>query len=111
MAGAALSVGVLAAAATIAVACASAGAVSVRVVRLSTTADAVALAAADTASGAITGTPCARAAEVARRDGASLDACDLEDAVATIAVGVRIGPVTVRATARAGPPPGRPADP
>lgn len=72
--------------------------------RVSATADAAALAAADAASGAIPGYPCERAAHVAGALGAEVIECDLDGLVATIAVAA--GDVLrTAATARAGPPP------
>ena len=68
-------------------------------------ADAAALAAADTLSGAIAGTPCSKAAEVARANGAELDACVLDGLVATVRVGGSAAGIHLTATATAGPPP------
>jgi hypothetical protein len=34
-----------------------------------------------------------------------VDACDLDELVATITVSLQLGPVTARSSARAGPPP------
>ncbi len=105
MPGVALAVGVLAVTATLAVGYAAAGAASVEAVRLSGVADAVALAAADTVSGAIPGIPCERAAQMAAHGGAHLDSCAVDGAVATVAVSARHGLFVMRARARAGPPP------
>lgn len=68
-------------------------------------ADAAALAAADTLSGAVAGTPCVAAAEVARANGAELDACVLDGLVATVRVGGSAAGIHLTATATAGPPP------
>ncbi|WP_241981682.1 Rv3654c family TadE-like protein [Cryobacterium sp. TMT1-19] len=74
-------------------------------------ADAAALAAADTASGAVAGVPCAAAAEAARLNGASVTVCTVEGLIASVTavrgyLGFELG-----AQARAGPPdsPGGPA--
>lgn len=68
-------------------------------------ADAAALAAADTLSGAVAGTPCAAAASVARANGAELEACVLDGLVATVRVGGSAAGIHLSATATAGPPP------
>ncbi|MFC0196480.1 Rv3654c family TadE-like protein, partial [Microbacterium arthrosphaerae] len=73
--------------------------------RLAAAADAGALAAADTASGAITGVPCERAAEVAAEFGAGLESCQLDELIATVTVTMPFAGLTARASARAGPPP------
>ncbi|TFD06124.1 hypothetical protein E3T25_03365 [Cryobacterium sandaracinum] len=74
-------------------------------------ADAAALAAADTASGAVAGMPCAAADEAARLNGASVTVCTVEGLIASVTavrgyLGFELG-----AQARAGPPdsPGGPA--
>lgn len=67
-------------------------------------ADAAALAAADTASGAVAGVPCDRAAETARLNDAVLVDCDLEGLVASVSVRRSVGVLDVRSRARAGPP-------
>jgi hypothetical protein len=103
MAGVALSVGALAVAATLAVGCAAAGTASSRAVQLSGVADSAALAAADAASGAVTGIPCERAEQMVARAGARLEACVMTDAEATVSVSVPFGPLSFRARARAGP--------
>lgn len=104
MAGATLTVGVLAVTAILAAGCATAGAVSVRVVRLAATADAAALAAADAASGAVAGIPCERAEQLAAHGGAQVSHCTLDGLVATVSVTAALGPFTAVATSRAGPP-------
>ena len=71
---------------------------------LSGAADAAALAAADTLSGAVAGTPCDQASLVARANGAQLDACALDGLVATVRVAGSIVGFRVTATATAGPP-------
>ena len=97
--------GIVAAAALLTSGLAMVGAAAVAGQRLASAADAGALAAADAASGAVAGIPCARAAEVAGTFGAVVDACDLDELVATITVSLQLGPVTARTSARAGPPP------
>ena len=84
---------------------AAVGAAAVAGQRTAAAADAGALAAADAASGAVPGAPCDRAAEVVGTFGAVVDTCDLDELVATVAVSLRVGPLTAHAVARAGPPP------
>ncbi len=67
-------------------------------------ADAAALAAADVASGAAAGYPCATAAEVSRLNGAELIECSVSGYVAQVETARRILVFEVRARARAGPP-------
>ncbi|WP_292830964.1 helicase [Microbacterium sp.] len=105
MSGTALSVGALALTATLAVGCASMGAAAAHATRLSGLADAAALAAADSASGATSGVPCERAAEIAARGGASLALCDVSGLVATVRLEAGFGLLPAAARARAGPPP------
>lgn len=104
MAGAVLSVGVLAVSATLIVGCAVAGGVSVAATRLAGVADAAALAAADAVSGAIPGVPCERARDIAVVAGSVLAACAVEGMVVTVTVTTRLGSFPVAARARAGPP-------
>ncbi|MBM3715268.1 Rv3654c family TadE-like protein [Microbacterium enclense] len=104
MAGTAATVGVTAALAVLAVGtCAVAGA-ALHAQRLAGTADAAALAAADTVSGAVPGDPCTAAERVAAAGGARLDACELDGLVATVTVGSAYGGIPLDARARAGPP-------
>jgi len=103
MPGSALAVGIIALTATLAIGAATAGAASVRMTHASGVADAAALAAADAASGAVTGIPCERAAQVADRGRVTLTACTVSDLVVTIEVAAALGPFTARARARAGP--------
>ncbi|MGP3534752.1 helicase [Microbacterium sp. RD1] len=104
MPGTLLAAGALAASATLAVSlCAVAGA-SVHAQRLAGVADAAALAAADALSGAVTGQPCARAAEVAAAGGAAVSSCVLDGLVATVSVAASWGVFPAGAVARAGPP-------
>ena len=105
MAGSVLAVGVLAIAATIGVGYAAVGAASARVAHAAGVADAAALAAADTASGAVSGVPCERAAEVAARGGAAIASCVVDGLVATVEVTASVGLFSAHARARAGPPP------
>lgn len=105
MAGAVLTVGVVACGALLSVALVAAGAASVFGQRLAGAADAAALAAADAASGAATGVPCVRADELATAAGATLVACDLDGLIATVTVSARFGAFESSASARAGPPP------
>lgn len=105
MAGAAVSVGLVAVVAALSVGIATAGAASVAQVRLTGAADAAALAAADTALGVVAGDPCAWAEVLAARHGAQVEACVLDGAVATVTVASTFGPFSLRSKARAGPPP------
>ena len=104
MAGTILSVGVVVCTATLAVALTTAGSAAAFSQRLAGISDAAALAAADAASGAILGEPCARAAEVASASGAGLGACNLDELVATVTVTGSFGRLAGSASARAGPP-------
>ncbi|RNE62617.1 hypothetical protein EEJ31_07255 [Cryobacterium tepidiphilum] len=67
-------------------------------------ADAAALAAADTASGAVPGIPCEAAAAAAALNGATVAACRVDDLIATVAVERRVAGFRLGAEARAGPP-------
>ena len=70
---------------------------------LQTTAESGALAAADTASGAVAGYPCDVAAEAAQLGNVHLDSCALDGLIATVTVSRSIFGVEVIAEARAGP--------
>lgn len=105
MSGAVASVGMVAAAAMLTVTFATVASAAVHGQRLAGAADAAALAAADTASGAVVGFPCERAAEVASATGSVLTECAVDGLVATVTVSSRFGPMTASARARAGPPP------
>ncbi|HWI32028.1 MAG TPA: Rv3654c family TadE-like protein [Microbacterium sp.] len=105
MAGTVASVGVVACLASFAVGFAVVGGASVAGQRLAGAADAAALAAADAASGAVTGDPCARADEVAAAVGAQVAACDVDRLVATVSVEGSFAGLVLRASARAAPPP------
>ncbi len=72
--------------------------------RVSAAADAAALAAADTASGLIAGSPCDRAAQAARLNGARLGRCRLAGAVALVSAEAALGGIPIAVWARAGPP-------
>lgn len=100
-----VAAGVVAGTAMLAVALVGVGAAAVTGQRLASAADAGALAAADAASGAVPGDPCERAAEVAEAFGARVEACNLDELIATVTVSMRFGPVGAHASARAGPPP------
>jgi len=104
MAGAMLSVGVVLCTATLAVGYATVGAAAVESQRVAGIADAAALAAADAASGAVSGQPCTRAAEIASAMSASVDVCTVAELVATVTVSTRFGAFLATASARAGPP-------
>ncbi|MFV0319471.1 MAG: helicase, partial [Microbacterium sp.] len=66
--------------------------------------DAAALAAADAASGAVPGEPCASASAVAAAGGATLIDCRLDGLVATVRVAYPYAGLRAEASARAGPP-------
>ncbi len=104
MAGTVLAVGVVVCTASLSVGFVTAGAAAVHSQRLAGVADAAALAAADAASGAVGGEPCARAVEVADASGAQVTVCDLEELVATVTVTGAFGRLTAAVSARAGPP-------
>jgi secretion/DNA translocation related TadE-like protein len=72
--------------------------------RAANAADAAALAAADAISGAVPGMPCDLAARTAARNGAELEACDLDGAVAFVTVRIQGIGIDLRRAARAGPP-------
>lgn len=67
-------------------------------------ADAAALAAADVASGAVPGSACALAEAAASANRAQLGECELSGQVARVTVTRQWGLLTLRASARAGPP-------
>jgi secretion/DNA translocation related TadE-like protein len=69
-------------------------------------ADAAALAAADTASGAVAGVPCEVAAAAATLNGASVADCVVDGLIATVTVTRDVGGFTMVTRARAGPPHG-----
>ncbi|WP_382307650.1 Rv3654c family TadE-like protein [Herbiconiux sp. UC225_62] len=80
------------------------GALSARQ-QLQGAADAAALAAADTASGRVAGSPCAAAASLAEALGASLATCAVDPrGVATVGVATTVLGIGIGASARAGPP-------
>jgi secretion/DNA translocation related TadE-like protein len=68
-------------------------------------ADAAALAAADTASGAIAGYPCEAAQAVASLNGTAVTRCTVTGLIASVSVGRRVQGIDIVASARAGPPP------
>jgi secretion/DNA translocation related TadE-like protein len=74
--------------------------------RLTGAADAAAIAAADTATGAVPGYPCARADAVAKINGATLIDCALDGPIASVGVSAPFLTFELRARARAGPPEG-----
>lgn len=105
MPGVIATTGIVATAAVLTVTLVTGSSAAVLGQRLAGAADAGALAAADAASGAVTGVPCERAAGIAATAGASLTACGVDGLVATVTVSARFGPVIATARARAGPPP------
>ena len=68
-------------------------------------ADTAALAAADAASGAMPGIPCALAERVAEANRAALSGCELDGLIATVTVSATFGAVPFSARSTAGPPP------
>ena len=74
--------------------------------RIAGAADAAAIAAADVASGAVSGYPCGRADEAARLNGAVLIDCAVDGTIASVLVSAEVLALEVRARARAGPPDG-----
>lgn len=74
--------------------------------RVTASADAAALAAADVALGVVPGSPCQLAERVAAANGAGLVRCELDGTTATVVAVGHFAGVELRATSRAGPPPG-----
>lgn len=72
---------------------------------LAATADSAALAAADTASGALPGYPCEAAASAVRLGGGDLVECRVDAAIASVTVADDILGIRAESTSRAGPPP------
>ena len=68
-------------------------------------ADAAALAAADTASGALAGVPCEAAIRTADVNGASVSVCSLDGLIASVSVWREVAGIKIEARSRAGPPP------
>lgn len=104
-AGAVLALAILAAVVIVLVAVLGMGSALITRQRASGAADAAALAAADAASGAVPGIPCAVAEDVAGANGAALASCRVDGLVATVSVSARVSLFPVSARARAGPPP------
>ncbi|TFB73327.1 hypothetical protein E3O06_08865 [Cryobacterium glaciale] len=71
-------------------------------------ADAAALAAADTASGAIAGYPCAAADAAATLNETAVTHCTVTGLIASVSVRRRVHGIDISASARAGPPSGDP---
>lgn len=109
MTGSSLAAGIVTVVATVSFGMVVAGGAVVASVRLAAAADAAALAAADTASGAVlTNEPaCSVAARVAAANGARLTRCELAGLVATIEVKLGYVGLQASASSRAGPPPTR----
>lgn len=74
--------------------------------RVSGAADAAALAAANTASGLVSGAPCDRASEVARLNGARLGSCHVAGLEVIVSAQQILGGLPIAVWARAGPPDG-----
>lgn len=106
MASSVMAVGVLAVAMTACLGLGAAGAAAIHAQRLSSAADAAALAAADTLAGAVSGDPCTRAAEVAASVGVQVATCDVHVLTATVTVTAPFGVFVATTSARAGPAPG-----
>jgi secretion/DNA translocation related TadE-like protein len=75
--------------------------------RAVSTADAAALAAADTALGNATGVPCARAAGIVAAASLRLDGCAQRGALVRVRVSASVLGLALDAVAVAGPPPAR----
>ncbi len=97
-------VGVVAVVVGATVAMAAVGGAAVTARRVAGAADAAALAAADTASGAVPGFPCAAAERVTAAAGWQLTECHVDGLVATVTVAGAYGGVPLDARSRAGPP-------
>ncbi|AZC14559.1 MULTISPECIES: Rv3654c family TadE-like protein [unclassified Microbacterium] len=104
MAGTSIAVGVVGVTAALAVGLLAVGGAAVQAQRVAGAADAAALAAADAASGVLSGVPCERAEQLAATIGAELVRCELDDLIATVTVEGRVLGLPVSASARAGPP-------
>lgn len=72
--------------------------------RVSGAADVAAVAAADVATGAVSGYPCERAAATAALNGATLLECAIDGPIASVVVSAVFLAFEVRSRARAGPP-------
>ena len=105
MAGSVLALGLVGVTLTLGAGLVAVGGAAVHAQRVAAAADAAALAAADTAAGAVTGEPCTRARQVAAASDARLVHCALDGLVATVEVERSFAAFPVRAAARAGPPP------
>jgi len=77
--------------------------------RVVAAADAAALAAADTASGALAGFPCDAAERAARLNGAGLGRCRIDGLIATVSARSTSWGLNITVLARAGPPGARSA--
>lgn len=104
MAGSVSALGIVAVLVAATVALGVVGGAAVEARRVAGVADAAALAAADSASGAVAGFPCEQAGRVAQAGDVRLERCDLSGLVATITVAGAYGGIPFDARARAGPP-------
>jgi secretion/DNA translocation related TadE-like protein len=104
MPGAVATTGIVAVVVVVSTSLTLVGGAAVAAQRLAGTADAAALAAADAASGAVAGSPCAEARLVAEAGGVRLASCELDGLVATIGVAGAYGGISFDAHSRAGPP-------
>ncbi|MCW2165110.1 helicase/secretion neighborhood TadE-like protein [Microbacterium hydrothermale] len=104
MAGSVSMIGVVAVVVGATVAMAAVGGAAVTARRVAGAADAAALAAADTASGAVPGFPCDAAERVTAAAGWQLTECHIDGLVATVTVAGAYGGVPLDARSRAGPP-------
>jgi len=101
-----LGIGLVGASALLVIATGTVGhAVAVRVA-LDGAADAAALAAADALAGFVADEPCAVAQRAASLNGARLEACSIDGAIADIVVDTAVMGLHVSSRARAGPPDG-----
>ena len=104
MPGTVSAVGVVSVVAIIALGLAAVAGAAAQSQRVAGIADAAALAAADTVSGAVPGVPCGAAAAVATAGDMELKECDVRGLVATVSVGTAYGGIPFAARSRAGPP-------
>lgn len=105
MASTVVAVGAVGFTAALALGLAAVGGAAGESQRVAGVADAVALAAADTAAGFASGAPCTRASDVANAAGVDVVSCVVDDLTATVEIVGSFARIPVSARARAGPPP------
>lgn len=99
-----MSVGTIAVVSALAMGVAAAGGAAVTAQRVSASADAAALAAADSALGFAPGAPCENAARVAEQNRTTLAECDVAGTTARVTVHGSYAGMAISVTARAGAP-------